>query len=932
AGLAKDKRYETDPVKLVLKVTKAGVTTTIDTSSVTAGGTGAAPANLPGYAPPSAGPSAPLLVGDRLFFTVPAAGRVGVVDTKTDKVIKVLEVGGCPVDLATAGKGEKVYVADAATSTVLVVDAAKLELTARISVAQGPTSLQVAEAYNLQRPNMVPGLPINRLFVACSGGKAIDVIDLKTDKLIGSVPLGYAPRNLKAVPSPNPDWWPTLADDRIPFGMLPKLAVEPMPVTLDLATGEATAATTAAEGIARRNAVKLTVGGAEKTITSNGNMVLQIAAPVGNSAPPIGQPATPPAPKNIDCSSLCDPQRGAQAALRAEDQTGSITVSIDGGPDFDWRSGLWTRPDNGGFLVFDTEEYWQWNAPRFRVKPGDHVVTIKVKDEAVRLDALAVEPTAEGALEVSVRPEPWSMHSAVPSGVYQGVFYDTEPVKFSVGVVNGTAQKQSVTVSGSVTNTMGVLTALLEAKPLEVEGASASSFPLALDLKETGRFTLTLTAHSEGGDVTRDFRFVRVPKLEHPRLFFRADQEQAIRQRIAAHPVLFKRYAEWLVRMTAKEGKFPDRFLPNGLTQAELALAAPEGSKNPGQEWGWRMYELGWRMMGVQFASRYVPGADQTTLDARLKPLLTAPLTNTWVQYHHHGPFFPGAVEGMVDMAPAEQRAGLPLTGFFAKHKGDMNVYPFTLMSLEEPLTPQDRALIYRIAMQHDNFESYFTAHAGNRGGTWWQNPWSWCYCPTQGLFLSEMFTANFLGERQWAQKPFFRGYLTFMEQADPMADKASLLPALRRPSGEPWRFILTAAARHPLEKAEYGWDEWLRKMEGPLPNEGQAVDELMALKGMPLAGPLEAAPHRFATAISVPVALALGWYDPKAPTVEWKDLPPTTILNPEGWARLRSGWTKDDTELWFMSGVRDHTTRHQPNNFMIARPSKPETARRARS
>ena len=69
-----------------------------------------------------------------------------------------------------------------------------------------------------------------------------------------------------------------------------------------------------------------------------------------------------------------------------------------------------------------------------------------------------------------------------------------------------------------------------------------------------------------------------------------------------------------------------------------------------------------------------------------------------------------------------------------------------------------------------------------------------------------------------------------------------------------------------------------------------------------------------------MPVALALGWYDPQAPTVTWDDLPPTTLLDGDGWARLRSGWTDEATELWFISGVRDHTTRHQPNTFMVAR------------
>ena len=124
------------------------------------------------------------------------------------------------------------------------------------------------------------------------------------------------------------------------------------------------------------------------------------------------------------------------------------------------------------------------------------------------------------------------------------------------------------------------------------------------------------------------------------------------------------------------------------MTAADLVKAAPAESKDPSGQWAWRMYELGWRMLATQFAARYLPSADKAKLEERLKPLLTAAKGDTWVQYHHHGPFFPGAVEGLVDLAPDEVRAGLPLTAFFAKYKGDINVYPYTLMSLEEPLSP----------------------------------------------------------------------------------------------------------------------------------------------------------------------------------------------------------------------------------------------------
>jgi hypothetical protein len=531
-----------------------------------------------------------------------------------------------------------------------------------------------------------------------------------------------------------------------------------------------------------------------------------------------------------------------------------------------------------------------------------------------------VIPTADGALDLAVHPAPTPMQSDVPGYSYQAVFYDKEPVAFTLTLTNATDRAQAVTVAPELADYMGATRALPTLK-VDVPAHGQVQAPLNIPDCPRGRCRLTFKADCARGEIVRDARFVKLPKLEHPRLMFRAENLPAIQQRLAKYPKLYARYVDWLKRQTAREGLWPERFLPPGLTQAEMGKAAPPGTQDPGQSYGWRMYEPGWRMVATEFAARYIPGADSATLDARMKPLVNAEKTDTWVQFHHHGPFYPGAVETMVDMVPDAERKTLPLTTFMAKRKGDINVFPFTLMSLEEPLSPTDRAMIYEFATMQWNIETYFETHLGTRGGTWWQNPWSWCYCPTQGLTLDFLYTKNFFGEDKLFDKPFFRGYLTFMQQADPISDKAKLLPCLRRPSGEPWRFILTALAKHPLEKWEYGWDEWITKMNGDLPgNEQQAVDDLMSLKGMPLAGPLEAAPHRFNTAVSVPVALALGWYDPAQPTVKWDELPPTTLFNVDGWARMRSGYDEDATELMFMSGVHEHTVRQQPNNLLLLR------------
>lgn len=898
---SRDVRYEVDRGKQVVKVTRSGKTVEVDVRSVT---TTATPAAAPeGSAANLAGPDNLALCGTKLFFTAPQAGRVGVLDTATDKLLKSIEVGGWIADIVALPKSDKVYVADAAGDRVVILDAAKLAVKGEVKVPATPLALELAEGYTLQRPYMVPPTRIDKLFVACAGDQALAAIDLNTDQLLRSVPLGYRPRGVRLVAPPNADWWPLLADDRVPLAMIPRVAVEPEPYEITLDPLRAKPAPGQAEMGPRRAPVKLAVAGQEHTVSAPAPLTLQVDA------------------TKLDVSALCDPQVQPQQPLGAGEAPGSLTVAVDDGPEYDWRRSTWTRPDNGMMLVYGTDEYWRWNAPAVVLKPGEHTLTLSAHDPTLRLDAVQVMPTADAALDLSVLPEPRAVHGAVPGSSYQGVFYDQEPVQFSVVVRNDSERSASVTLTGTLANYLGEAKPLPQPLRLRVPPHGQSAVPLRLAPEDWGRFVLTLNLASARGGLTRDFRFVRLPKLTHPRMFFRPEDAGQIAARLARYPRLFSRYADWLKRMTPREGRYPERFLPNALTAGEMAKLAPEGTKDPQGAYGWRMYEAGWRMLATEFTARYVPGADSAFLDARLKPLLEAPKTDTWVQFHHHGPFFPGAVEGMVDMAPDGVRQNLPLTSFFAKYRGDVNVLPFTIASLEPPLRPADRAMVYEIATLHANLERYFETHYGRRGGTWWQNPWSWCYCPTQGLFLNFMFCKNLFGEERYFEKPFFRGYLTFMEYADPIRDKSNLLPALRRPSGEPWRWILASVARHPLEKYEYGFDDWIARLNGDLPQpETAAVDDLMAMKGHPLAIPYQAAPHGFNTGVAIPVALALGWYDPDAPTVTMDELPPTALFDVDGWAMMRSGWDSEATEVTYMCGARDHTCRQQPNHFTVVR------------
>jgi hypothetical protein len=621
----------------------------------------------------------------------------------------------------------------------------------------------------------------------------------------------------------------------------------------------------------------------------------------------------------IDISALADPQLLPDRPLTAKDAAGSITVSVDGGPEQNWASARWIAPDSEMFLVNDSEEFWRYNAPALSVGQGKHVLQVKANSAFARLEAVAVRRSPEPALEATLRPAPEEVHGQVPLISYQGVFYDQEPARFTLRVTNRGTAPMAARLAWTLCNYMGE-TVQTGRGALELATGQTRDQSIAPATKDTGRYTLTAVIDTPDGQVTQQARFLKLPRLEHPRMFWRKEEAAAIQARVAQYPNLFRRYSDWLERMSQKTGRFPEQFMPPGMTAKELEALAPETMPKDAvhDACAWRMYELGWRMLAAEFATLFLK-PDSEKLRAKVEVLRNAEKTDSYVQYHHHGPFFPGAEASLVDLAPDEQRANLKLYKQFAAAAGDANTMPWTLVTLEEPLTPEKRALIYKIMTLENNAEQYFETHRGSRGGVWWSDPYTGCYCPIAGYMLTFLYLHNIFGEPRMFEKPLFTGYLTFQRYADPFQDIQKLQPDRRGPNGEPWRWILSTLSRHPLEKGNYEWDEWVAKMNGPIVGDEQAtVDKLMALDKMQFTGPLQGGVNWFTSGVAVPVALALGWYDPAAPKVTNKDIPPTAVFDMEGWAMMRSGWDAKATEVTFASGVREQTTRHKPNHFTV--------------
>jgi hypothetical protein len=764
-----------------------------------------------------------------------------------------------------------------------------------IETPPAPYGLAIVHGIQLQRPHMEPALSVEKLFVACRDGERLLAIDLETRKVVADRELPGQALSVAPVAMPNYSWWPLIDLDRFPIALTGRVAValKPWSVSLpDLADPKPYGASPTGK---TRSGVEVE---GTKYICTN-DLLLKVGD------------------KLVDVSDVCDPQLANPQPLSERDEPGSITVAMDGGPEFDWMNDRWMSPRNQDFLVYGTDEFWHWNAQEFTVEPGEHVLKIRAKSPHANLDAVQVRRGVAG-LDITFSALPEDTHGGVNLPGYQGVFYEDEPAIIEAMLNNRGGPTRKLRLSWQLHNYMGEL--VDEGRASGTLRQSGTDVPLRLNARKPGRYTLTLTATSKTGATTGIARFVRLPTLEHPRLFFGKEDLPAIRERMADYPALYSRYGEWLARQATNGAEnYPERFLPPGLTRDASASAAPAEAdpKSAGQKYGWRMYDLGWRMFALQFMATMSDHPDVDTLAEAIRPLVEESEVGGYCQFHHHGPFFPGAAASLYDMATAEQRAELPMGDLFRSRMGSMDVMPWMLVAIEEPITPDKRAMVYKI-MQYANLaDTYFETHNGSRAGTLWQNPWTGCHCPLQGISLAYMFTGTFFGEDRIYQKPQLNGVLTFNQYVDPISDKRRYLPAINTPNGEPWRWLHGAMGRHPLEQGRYPWKEWIGKLQAEGLSDDE-VDDLFALEGMGLKGELAGNASYYATGAAVPIGLALGWYDPDADTVTREEIPPTALFDFEGWAAMKSGWDGNATEVGFISGARDHANRQQPNHFTI--------------
>ena len=598
----------------------------------------------------------------------------------------------------------------------------------------------------------------------------------------------------------------------------------------------------------------------------------------------------------LDLRSVCDPQLDpAMAVLKPGDQPGTVTLALDEGPEHDWRRNTWLTPDNELFLVNGTREFQRWNDVLFRLAPGQHRLRVSARSPFAALDAIEVEATLEQTVSVTFLPGPRTIHAAVPRPSYHGVFYDEEPVNLTVELGNRSGRPQRLDCAYSVISFLGerLDSGRHEAR---VPALGKTAFEIAPGLDEWGIFELRTTVSSTEGDLTDACVFLRLPKLEHPRLLFRRDRDEEIRSRLRRHPRLFDRYASWLLRHRATKG-----FLPTSLLH-----------KYPNERPYFNVIAK-WRAIACQFAAMFIAdGAQAQALTVATSPLLGKGRADQHTFVHN---WLRGALPFLYDLAGADSEAvRQQFLSLYPRAWEDQDRREESLLVLREPLTPGMRASLHQQAVWLLNIDRYFSAHAGTRGGNYYQGIHSFCVCPVFGTLGAHILYRNVFGMPRLFERPHFRGWFTHYRYVQPPDSPACGLargglacggPTTGRDFAQVNSMVRAVAGlcRHPLEKGLMDWDQRIAALDGDATLGDTEVDALLEGVG-----------------VCVPLFLALGWYEPTEPTVQRTDLPPTALFDAEGHVAMRTSWDDTATSLVFACGPRDCSDRFRAGHIRLTR------------
>jgi DNA-binding beta-propeller fold protein YncE len=865
--------------------------------------------------PEGSKPFALAVSGNRLLVATDK-GVLVILDAPSETVTATLQITDRPFDVAVVAG--KTYATDPTQNRVLLVDAAKGSVVKVISVPDEPVVLEVYEPRWWTQDDA----PQPLLFVACRKAKAIAIIEVANDQIVRVVPLPFEPLSLRTVVPPNPDWWPLIPADRIAIELTLRLAVLPTPIVLrdeGQGAGDRLHKGLKPEPIARIVAFPRRTSATVKlpdstqvSVTADNNHTLRFV--VQRDGKTVGE-------RWIDTSVITDQQGTAPVV-----DFGAIKIA-----DQPWNRGIWMSPDQHLFLVADTDEFWRWNAPVINLKKGLNQIPVTLK-KFVQLDALKIEPVPPFNLQII-----GELPVNVPER-YRAVFYADEPICLRLTLQPTTRTSHSAL--GTVRLVIRIYNYMDEEVWVRVfngkwdtgQGTRDSSAEWLIEprLRETGIFRLEArvetaqrdkgttdnrtTGSGTMGEIRRTFYFLKLPKLERPRLLARKQQFELARAQIARYPSLFARYFAWL-----KEHLSEPHMLPISLVRSEFTAALPPEQQKLSEKGGWRRYDFAWRLIALQFAAMMLPEPEKEQLRQQVLQVLKSGKADTYCHFHHHGPFFPGFVAAFLDLVAADigenAQEVRQLREFLAARLGDMNVFAWTLAAMGNPPSERERMLLWHLMTWTVNAERYFTVHAGKRGGTWWLNQRTGCHCPFAAYGFAFFYLRHFYGEDRYHHRTFVRGFLTHARLSRPLNDARGLFGPPGPPS-EPQRWLTFALSRHPLTEAIYGWRKLLQRLNGEEPVNREELTKVLTF-------PTSAA-NNSPVPFVMPIGLALGWYDPDAPQVQLDELPTTLFFDGEGEVVMRSDYSPQATEVFFACGIRDHVYRHQPTNLMVLKAGEP--------
>lgn len=843
--------------------------------------------------PEGSKPFALAVFGNRLLVATDK-GVLVILDVPSETVAATLQVTDRPFDVAVVAG--KTYATDPTQNRVLLVDVVKGSVVKVISVPDEPVALEGYEPRWWTQDDA----PHPLLFVACRRAKTVAVVEVANDQILRVVPLPFEPASLRTITPPDPSWWPLIPAHRIAIELTPRLAVLPTPIVLrDEGRGTRGELLDGMKAVAfpRRNSATVKLpDGAQVSVTADNNHTLRFVVQRDGKA--VSE-------RWIDTSVVTD-QQGVAPVV----DFGALKIA-----DQPWNRGIWMSPDQHLFLVSDTDEFWRWNAPVISLRRGLNRIPVTLK-RFVQLDALRFEPVPPFDLQIIGEPS-----VNVPER-YRAVFYADEPIRLRLTLQPTTRTlhpaPRTIRLVVRIYNYMGeeVWVRVFNGAWDKGQRARDGSAEWVIEprLRETGIFRLEVRAETPEGEVRRAFYFLKLPKLERPRLLARKHQLELARAQIARYPNLFARYFAWL-----KEHLSEPHILPVSLVRSEFTAALPPEQQKLSEKGGWRRYDFAWRLIALQFAAMMLPEPEKEQLRQQVLQVLKSGKADTYCHFHHHGPFFPGFVAAFLDLVAADMGENAKevrqLREFLATRLGDMNVFAWTLAAMGDPPSERERMLLWHLMAWTVNAERYFTVHAGKRGGTWWLNQRTACHCPFGAYAFAFFYLRHFYGEDRYHYRTFVRGFLTHARLSRPLNDARGLFGP-PGPPGEPQRWLTFALSRHPLTEAIYGWRKLIERLNGEEP---VSRDELAKALTFPTS-----AANNSPVPFVMPLGLALGWYDPDAPQVQLDELPTTLFFDGEGEVVMRSDYSPKATEVFFACGIRDHVYRHQPTNLMVLKAGEP--------